>query len=186
MFDHAYSPGFEVDRGAFRSLKESVVVLIRLDVVLRSGCAVLTYSSLGVGRSAGSFNKHFAIMSSKIEGKASLLGNFGEGSRTICCKRSRIPCGPPASSSSALPAKGNLPMASSINVSPTLQTSDLTVYGDPCIRSGAMYVPVPTKVSAMDPSSSLDTPKSHNLILPFEFTRMLEGFKSRCMMRWAL
>ena len=54
------------------------------------------------------------------------------------------------------------------------------------MRSGAMYVPVPTKVSAMEPSSSLETPKSQSLIWPFELTRMFEGFKSRCMMRWAL
>lgn len=141
-----------------------------------------TYSSCGVGRCTGSFIRHFAIISSKILGNASLLGSFGAGSNTICCRRSKIPCGPPGSSALSL-LNGNLPMANSISVKPTLHTSDLTVYCAPWIRSGAMYVPVPTKVSATDPSSSDETPKSQSLMYPREFTRMLEGLMSRCMMR---
>jgi len=66
---------------------------VRLAAWRKASCS---YSSLGVGRSAGSFIRHFAIISSRIDGKASLLGSFGEGSRTICCRRSRIPWGPPA------------------------------------------------------------------------------------------
>jgi hypothetical protein len=71
-----------------------------------------------------------------------------------------------------------------MSVRPTLHTSDLTVYDAPWIRSGAMYVPVPTNVSATEPSSSEDTPKSHSLICPRWFMRTFEGLISRCMMRW--
>ena len=146
---------------------------------------MLTYNSCGVGLSVGSFIKHLAIISSRIDGKASLFGNFGAGSSTIWVSRSSIPCGPPGSSALSLP-KGNLPIASSCKVKPTLHTSDLTVYGEPCIRSGAIYVPVPTKVSATDPSSSLETPKSQILIWPRELTSIFDGLISRCMMRCSL
>lgn len=50
------------------------------------------------------------------------------------------------------------------------------------MRSGAMYVDVPTKVSAMELISSPETPKSHSLMPPLELTRMLDGLISRCMM----
>ena len=86
----------------------------------------------------------------------------------------RVPALEPSASN------GNRPMASSSNDRPRLQTSDLTEYWAPFIRSGAMYVEVPTKVFAIELMSSPDTPKSHSLICPRELTRMLDGFMSRC------
>jgi hypothetical protein len=77
--------------------------------------------------------------------------------------------------------KGNLPIASSISVKPTLHTSLFTVYGLPWILSGAMYVPVPTKVSATLFSNSLLTPKSHSLISPRLLIKTFDGLMSRCM-----
>ena len=52
----------------------------------------------GVGRRVRVFMRHFATIW-WMSGKASLCGSFRDGSWTICCcRRSRIPCGPPASS----------------------------------------------------------------------------------------
>jgi len=186
-FHHGYCPSFEIDRCTFSGLNEGVEFLgevVSFHMPMKGGKREIrhTYSSCGVGRCEGSFIKHFVIISSKILGNASLLGSFGAGSNTICCRRSKIPCGPPGSSALSL-LNGNLPIASSISVKPTLHTSDLTVYCAPWIRSGAMYVPVPTKVSATEPSSSDETPKSQSLMYPREFTRMLEGLMSRCIIR---
>ena len=101
-----------------------------------------------------------------------------------------------SSESSVLLEKGKRPRASSMREMPRDQTSDLTVYCAPCIRSGYermlgmkqvmkigktrtdMYVDVPTKVSAMELMSSPETPKSQILISPFELKRMLEGLMS--------
>ena len=148
----------------------------------------LSYSSRGVGRSSGFFIRHLAIKLSKITGKASHFGSFGAGSWTMVCRRSRMPIGPalslsPAAESDA--SNGNRPIASSITVKPTLQTSDLMEYAPPCIRSGAMYVDVPTNVSATELTVSVATPKSHNLIMPLELTRTFDGLISRCIIRCA-
>ena len=100
-----------------------------------------------------------------------------------------MPIGPALALSPAadsLESNGNLPIASSMIVNPTLQTSDLIEYAPPCIRSGAMYVEVPTKVFATELTKlSVATPKSQSLMFPLELTRTLEGLMSRCMMRWA-
>ena len=50
-----------------------------------------------------------------------------------------------------------------------------------------MYDLVPTKELAMELMSCPLTPKSHSLISPLEFTRMLDGFTSvreRCVCVW--
>jgi hypothetical protein len=93
-------------------------------------------------------------------------------------------------------AKGKRPSASSMSEMPSDQTSDLTVYCAPCIRSGCgehacqiggwgeepsltlIYVDVPTKVSAIELMSSPETPKSQILIWPLELQRMLDGLMS--------
>src|SRR5687767_492805 len=103
---------------------------------------------------------------SKLGGNALFFGNLGAGSLTILCSKSRIPRGPvearlPAPS---LASNGKRPIASSNNVKPSDQTSDLTEYLAPLMRSGDMYVEVPTKVSAIELISSPDTPKSQSLI----------------------
>ena len=85
----------------------------------------------------------------------------------------------------SLASKGNRPIASSMTVRPTLQTSDFTLYAPPCIRSGAIYVEVPTKVFATELTVSVATPKSQSLIMPREFTNTFEGLMSLCMIRWA-
>ena len=98
-----------------------------------------------------------------------------------------MPIGPALALSPAaesLLSNGNLPMASSISVKPTLHTSDLIEYFAPCIRSGAIYVEVPTKVSAIELTNSPETPKSHSLICPLELTSTFEGLISRCMILW--
>lgn len=46
-----------------------------------------------------------------------------------------------------------------------------------------IYELVPTNVSATELISCPDTPKSHNLICPCEFTNTLDGFKSIICMR---
>lgn len=84
-------------------------------------------------------------------------------------------------SSSSISENGNLPSAISTSVIPKLHTSDFTVYCAPCIRSGDIYVDVPTKVSAIELISSPETPKSHNLICPFEFIKIFDGFTSLCI-----
>jgi hypothetical protein len=100
-----------------------------------------------------------------------------------------MPIGPAVARSPAaesLLSKGNLPIANSMIVRPTLQTSDFIEYAPPWIRSGAMYVEVPTNVFATELTRlSVATPKSQSLMCPLEFTRTLEGLMSRCMMRWA-
>jgi hypothetical protein len=99
-----------------------------------------------------------------------------------------MPIGPALALSPAaesLESKGNLPIASSMTVKPTLQTSDLMVYAPPWMRSGAMYVDVPTNVLATELTVSVATPKSHNLIMPRELTKTLDGLISLCMIRWA-
>ena len=68
----------------------------------------------------------------------------------------------PAAASVA--SNGNLPMASSMMVKPTLHTSDLIEYVPPCILSGAMYVDVPTNVLAIEFTVSVATPKSQSFI----------------------
>ena len=76
-----------------------------------------------------------------------------------------MPDGAPSPSDRcSLASKGNLPIANSIIERPKLQTSDLTVYFWPWILSGAMYVDVPTKVSATELTNSPDTPKSQSFI----------------------
>lgn len=147
-----------------------------------------SYSSRGVGLSSAFLRRHFATKSSRMAGKASLFGNFGAGSCTIVCKRSSIPIGPALALSPAaesVESKGNLPIASSITVNPTLHTSDLIVYAPPWIRSGAIYVEVPTKVFATELTVSVATPKSHSLIIPRELTKTLDGLMSRCIIRCA-
>ena len=97
-----------------------------------------------------------------------------------------MPIGPALALSPAavsLLSNGKRPIASSIRVRPTLQTSDLIEYFPPWMRSGAMYVEVPTNVSAMEFTSSPETPKSHNLMKPRELTRTFDGLISRCMIR---
>jgi hypothetical protein len=84
----------------------------------------------------------------------------------------------------SLASNGNLPIASSITVRPTLHTSDFIVYAPPWIRSGAIYVDVPTKVFATELTRlSVATPKSQSLMWPLELTNTLEGLMSLCIMR---
>lgn len=59
------------------------------------------------------------IMSSRMDGNASLLGSFGAGSCTICWSRSRMPAGAQSPSSMAsFELNGNLPIAISMILKP--------------------------------------------------------------------
>mmetsp|Transcript_4470 Transcript_4470/g.8244 ORF Transcript_4470/g.8244 Transcript_4470/m.8244 type:complete len:228 (+) Transcript_4470:2444-3127(+) len=57
-----------------------------------------------------------------------------------------------------------------------------TLYFSPLIRSGLMYVVVPTKVECPLVLSFVATPKSEIFTKPLEQTKMFAGFKSRCIL----
>mmetsp|Transcript_621 Transcript_621/g.1660 ORF Transcript_621/g.1660 Transcript_621/m.1660 type:complete len:221 (-) Transcript_621:688-1350(-) len=84
---------------------------------------------------------------------------------------------------------GYRPSAASTIRTPTAQTSALNEYWSPVMRSGDMYVTVPTHVAQCESRVSrgrLHTPKSASFTSPLRFIRMFPGFTSRWMTRFTL
>ena len=79
---------------------------------------------------------------------------------------------------------GNLPVTSSINIIPRLQTSPEYEQFSPSILSGLMQVKVPTKVlffSVSSPVCYFVIPKSVSFTKPFLLINTLSGLISRCI-----